>query len=756
MAEAAQWYVSKGIPVFPVHRAIKGRCSCNNPRCEHPGKHPRTVHGFKDASKSRSQVAAWWKQWPKANIGMPTGEASGFLVLDIDPRNGGSESFESLIVKHGRLPSTAEQITGGGGRHVFLRHPGLAAKASLAPGIDVKSNGGYVILAPSLHPSGNVYQWDGIAGAKALLNPAEIPAWLIKLLSGARSGTLVSQAEGTKWPHGERNRRLTSLAGTMRGRGMSKDAVEAALLVENTKRCEPPLTKAEVQRIAASVAKYAARKNDIEKVAAAVKGWTTPVPLLNCAVPPFDVTCIPGSLGEMVLAVSRATETPLGLPALLGIAVVSAAIAKKIVVQPEPGYVEPTNLYIAVGMESGNRKTAVLTRMIRPLVDWERFETERLAPEIKRLSGERKTQEARIEFLRKKAAKAKDKPSPTAEVLELETALRDVPKYPRLWVQDITPEQLAVKMAEQNERIALLSDEGGIFEVLAGRYNKGVPNLDLFLQAHSGSPVRVDRGSRPPVMMQNPALTVGISPQPDVLASLTDKPGFRGRGLLARFLYGLPASLLGSRHLQPTPCPDSTVTAYRHLIERLLKLTPPEHDGAWQPWVLRFSDEAYEAWKDFQRRVEALMLEGAKLYYLKDWASKLPGAAARLAAVFHCVVTSPTQETLINAPTMQRAITLAELLVDHALAVFNLMERDETTDDALKILAWIRRLRQPRFTTRDCFCAHQARLKKVDVIHAPLHLLEQHGYIRLGTSAKVPHRPSEFYEVNPALWEVPD
>ena len=753
MADAAQWYASKGIPVFPVHRANKGECSCGNPRCEHPGKHPRTAHGFKDASNNPGRVAAWWKRWPEANIGMPTGKASGFLVLDIDPRNGGSESFESLTLKHGRLPGTAEQITGGGGRHIFLRHSGLATPATLAPGIDVKSNGGYVILAPSIHLSGNSYQWDGRAGAKALLKPAEIPAWLMKLLSDTRSKKPMSPTEGPKWHPGERNSRLTSLAGTMKRRGMSNDAVEAALLVENIKRCEPPLAKAEVQRIAASVAKYPARKNE-KGDADAAKEWTNPVPLLSCTVPPFDVTCIPGSLGDMVSAVSRATETPLELSVLLGIAVVSAAIAKKIVVQPESGYVEPTNLYIAVGMESGNRKTSVLTRMIQPLVDWERVETERLALEIKRLSGERKTQEARIEFLRKKAARAKDTSS--AEILELEMALRDVPKYPRLWVQDITPEQLAVKMAEQSERMALLSDEGGIFEVLAGRYNSGVPNLDLFLQAHAGSPVRVDRGSRPPVMMQNPALTVGISPQPDVLASLTDKPGFRGRGLLARFLYALPASPLGSRHLQPTPCPDSTVTAYRHLIERLLKLVPPEHNGAWQPWVLRFSDDAYQTWKDFQRWVEALMLEGAKLYYIKDWASKLPGAAARLAAVFHCVVVDPVQELNISARTAECAICLATLLIDHALAVFNLMERDKTVDDALKIRAWIRKLRQPSFTTRDCFCAHQARFKRVDVIRAPLELLEQHGYIRLGTSAKVSHRPSEFYDVNPTLWEISD
>jgi hypothetical protein len=483
--------------------------------------------------------------------------------------------------------------------------------------------------------------------------------------------------------------------------------------------------------------------------------WTDPVPLPHRVVSVLDGSCIPGALGKMAAAVSRATETPIELAALLGLAVVAASIAKKVVVQPEPGYIEPTNLYIAVGMESGNRKTAVQAHMTRPLVNWEHAETKRLKPEIQRLNRERKTIEARIEHLRKQAARKTDSNnSPySQEICELEAGLSEVPKYPRLWVQDITPEQLAVKMAEQNERMAVFADEGGIFELLAGRYSKGVPNLDLFLQAHSGSPVRVDRGSRPPVMMQNPALTVGISPQPDVFESLADKPFFRGRGLLARVLFGLPASPLGNRRLEPMPCPDETVAEYSQLIERLLKLAPPERDGIWQPWVLNLSDEAYEAWKTFQRRVEALMVEGGKLHFVKDWASKLPGAAARVAAAFHCVISDPAEDPIITWQIMEHAIVLAELLMDHALAVFDLMERDKTTEDALKILGWIHRKALRSFTLRDCFCAHQGRFKKVDAIYAPLDLLEKHEYVRLAPKDDVAHRPSRIYQVNPKVQE---
>src|SRR5207253_1149882 len=162
----------------------------------------------------------------------------------------------------------------------------------------------------------------------------------------------------------------------------------------------------------------------------------------------------------------------------------------------------------------------------------------------KHLASEKRTAELRIESLRKKAASAADSTALAREIHELEVNLPVVPPLPRLYVDDCTPERLASLMAEQGGRMAVFSDEGGVFDILSGRYSKGVPNLDLWLKGHSVSPVRVDRAdrARPPILLDRPRLTVGISPQPDVLASLRDKPGFRGRGLLARFLYGLPKS----------------------------------------------------------------------------------------------------------------------------------------------------------------------------------------------------------------------
>jgi hypothetical protein len=248
LAMAALWYAKNGIPVFP---------------CKPRGKEPLTPHGFKDATTDEKKVAEWWSKWPGANIGVPTGAASGLLVVDVDPRNGGPQGRDELIRQLGPIPDTAEIITGGGGRHLYFKYGGGGVPKALAPGIDLKGDGGYIIAPPSIHPSGKRYEVDGLAGAKAFLNIAEAPTWLLERIAMVpNAGRAETEAEPTKWKTGERNTTLTSLAGTMRRRGLSREATEAALLEENRRRCDPPLPDEEVREIAASVARYEPAKEN--------------------------------------------------------------------------------------------------------------------------------------------------------------------------------------------------------------------------------------------------------------------------------------------------------------------------------------------------------------------------------------------------------------------------------------------------------------------------------------------------------------
>jgi putative DNA primase/helicase len=249
LAAAAAWYADHKIPVFP---------------CKPRDKAPLTRHGFKEATIDQARINSWWRKFPNANIGVPTGAPSGLMAVDIDPRNGGEDSLDDLILKYGRFPETAEQLTGGGGRHFIFLHPGIRLLQTLSRGIDLKGDGGYIIVAPSVHPSGRVYQWDGLEGSKALLKPAEVPRWLLECAVKATvrklrtPGVRAQLPNAERWRPGERNNRLTSHAGLLRSRGMARAAIEAELLKENERRCEPPLELNEVLRIAASVARYPA------------------------------------------------------------------------------------------------------------------------------------------------------------------------------------------------------------------------------------------------------------------------------------------------------------------------------------------------------------------------------------------------------------------------------------------------------------------------------------------------------------------
>jgi hypothetical protein len=232
MKAAALWYAKRGIPVLPLQWPINGGCSCGKQECHSPGKHPRTPRGFKDATTDEAQVVEWWNSCPSANIGVPTGAVSGILVVDVDPRNGGDDSLKATILKHGRFPETAEQMTGGGGRHLFFRYAGGSVPKTLAEGIDLKGDGGYVVVAPSLHPSGNRYQWDGVAGSEAILNPADLPAWLRQFLSDSKqplatTGT-VPRGLPKIIPDGTKHHTIISLIGTLRKRNMPREAAFAA------------------------------------------------------------------------------------------------------------------------------------------------------------------------------------------------------------------------------------------------------------------------------------------------------------------------------------------------------------------------------------------------------------------------------------------------------------------------------------------------------------------------------------------------
>jgi len=256
---AALDYLARGWSVIPF---------------EARGKRPLVAwQEFQTRRPTAFEVKDWLSRFRNANIGLVTGAVSGLAVVDVDPQHGGSESLADLERRFGQLPATVEAATGGGGRHLYFEHPGgvVHNRVGLAPGIDLRGDGGCVVAPPSVHPNGNPYTW------AARRSPDEvrlfpIPYWLLQLV--APSGTRAAQPlehwralvrDGVS--EGERNNTLASLTGHLLWHGVDPQVALELLLAWNSVHCRPPLADDEVARTVDSVTRLHTKHHE--------KGMTT-------------------------------------------------------------------------------------------------------------------------------------------------------------------------------------------------------------------------------------------------------------------------------------------------------------------------------------------------------------------------------------------------------------------------------------------------------------------------------------------------
>jgi replicative DNA helicase len=465
------------------------------------------------------------------------------------------------------------------------------------------------------------------------------------------------------------------------------------------------------------------------------RGWAPPIPLrVGGPVPAFPVEVLPGWLGDYVSAVATATQTPPDLAGMLALAVLATVAAGAVEVQPRPGWQEPLCLFVAVGMDAGTRKSSVFTALTRPVADFERDRAAAALPAITETLTLRRIADQAAAHAETAASKAladqQEERQAEAIARAAEAASLIVPPLPRWLVDDATPEALAGLLATHG-RIALLSPEGDVFDQMAGRYNQAAgPNLGVYLKGHAGDLLKVDRRGRPPEYVQRPCLTIGLTVQPEVLQGLAGRPGFRGRGLLARFLYSLPESLVGRRQAGTPPVPEAVADCYILELQALAaSLTRPASDD---PTVLVFDPQAGELLLTFERKLEPRLAAGSgDLAHLAGSAAKLAGATCRLAGLLHLAGhLRDGWAQPITAETFAAAIRLADYLIDHARAVFDLMGADPRVDDARWLLDWIARTSQAQFSRRDAHQAARGRFRKATDLEPALTLLEEHGYLR--------------------------
>jgi len=474
--------------------------------------------------------------------------------------------------------------------------------------------------------------------------------------------------------------------------------------------------------------------------------------------PEISSELLPSWLGDFVGAVARNTQTPPAMAVMMALSTVATCAAKRFEAAPHgDGYSKPLNLWTATAMPPASRKTAIVQAMTAPLVEWENAEAVRLAPAISDAGIKRRLVERRIDKLEKDAAKAKEGAQRDVLRQEINNLTNEMPAEilpPRLWTGDCTPERLQSLLTDHGERMAVLSDEGGIFEVMAGLYNDGKVNVDMFLKGHAGSSARVDRQGRT-AHVDAPALSFGLAIQPSILADMVTgrKKRFRGNGTLARFLYAVPKSNIGSRDIRARyQIPEPVSTRYKKELFDLLAIPPQLIEGREVPRRLTLSPDALGCWHDFADMIEHRQGGGGDLESISDWSGKLPGAALRIAGNLHLVEHGINPPAQIGAETITKAVKLCFLLIDHAKAAFALMDADTVAADAKAIFKWIISENKTRFSRGEAYRHFKGRFTcKTERLDKALQELEQRAIVSK-SSETTRGRPSTVFILNQELW----
>lgn len=242
--QAAVEYINLGLAVFPlVYR----------------GKTPLTKNGCKDATTDAAIVKGWWQKYPNANIGIATGNKSGGLLvidLDIDEDKGldGYHTLKDWERENGNLPDTWQSITGRGGNHLFYKSSRqITNKAGILDGIDIRGEGGYIVAPPSIHSNGKHYEWEQDPNEFILADATET---VYKLIETASNNETTEFKPPEVIQSGKRNETMYKYTCSLQSKGLTNEAITAAMEIENKQRCNPPLSDDELQKVLQSVFKF--------------------------------------------------------------------------------------------------------------------------------------------------------------------------------------------------------------------------------------------------------------------------------------------------------------------------------------------------------------------------------------------------------------------------------------------------------------------------------------------------------------------
>lgn len=553
----------------------------------------------------------------------------------------------------------------------------------------------------------------------------------------------------TTIPEGSRNSTMSRIGARIIKRyGDTDDARE--LFFREAEKCSPPLDDAELNTIWGSCQKFFKKlcsapgyiPPDAYNGTGPIQ-WDTPIPFDDFNLPEFPADTLPPVVRDYVQAVAETTQTSVDMAAVASLAILSICLQGKYRIWGKSDWWEPLNTYCVIVLPPAERKSAVISLMTAPLEEYEQEINAAMDTQIIESQMKKAVLEKERRMLEDKVSKGKADASELADKAKEISAFQETQPL-KLFVDDVTAEKLASVLAENRSKAAIVSAEGGIFDILSGIYTKNV-NIDVFLKGHSGDTIRVDRIGRASENIIHPALTMLLAVQPGVLNGMMSNDTFRGRGLTARFLYSMPKSYLGMRSFHTEPIPETVKTEYTKLIRSLLEVDCKE-----EPILL--SEEATSALKALYLDNESHLC--TDLAEIADWAGKYVGAVLRIAGLLHAAQHHGFLEfTEVSGKIMENAVRIGEYFLEHAKAAYSLMGADPVNKQGEYLLDAIKRGQVSEFSRRDAMRMCR-RFHNTESLQPVLNRLCEYGYIApkptepaLGAG----RRPSEVYLTNPCL-----
>ena len=445
--------------------------------------------------------------------------------------------------------------------------------------------------------------------------------------------------------------------------------------------------------------------------------WPDVIPLgETTAVARFPTEVLPQWMQPIVVAIADDLQAEPDLPGVLGIIALSTACAGKRHVIIRDTWHEPLNVYAVIALPPSSGKSPAFKWMIGPIRAYENEKAEETAGQVEHVAQTRR-------MVEKAMKRAEDKGDAQEARIQLDKLLTTPELHPfRLLVDDVTPEALVQRLYEHNERLALLSTEGGPFGMMGGRYSD-TANLDPYLKPWSNDPIDVDRVGRGAFKLNKPVLTIGLTVQPTVIASLAENPEMIGKGLTARFMYSVPRVNTGYRDMfYDAAIPEEARTAY---ARRLTALLESEVDAVNPPNITIEPDAVHE-FHGWRQGLEVQRGPAGALHIVSEWTTKLESTVARVAGLL--ALADLTEH--VDVPTMRRAICLGNYWLSHIRAVLDLWGRDDTVAKARQVAAWMSDRELTEFSVRDLYGSLRRLFPTADECRPVLNLLTERGWIR--------------------------